>query len=120
GSASHSFELMLSAFILGLSLGAYWIRRRVDTGSIRLLAIVQLAMGSLAIATLPVYLASFEWMAKAMSTFARTNEGYEALSVFRYGLCLAVMLPATFCAGMTLPVITRLLLGAGAGERAIG
>ena len=120
GSATHSFELMLSAFILGLALGAYWIRTRVDAGSVRLLGIVQLAMGSLAIATLPIYLASFEWMASAMTMFARTDQGYQAMSVFRYGLCLAVMLPATFCAGMTLPVITRLLLGTGTGERAIG
>lgn len=120
GSATHSFELMLSAFILGLALGAYWIRRRVDTGSLRLLGVVQLAMGSLAIATLPVYLASFDWMASAMAMFARTTQGYQAMSVFRYALCLAVMLPATFCAGMTLPVITRLLLNTGAGERAIG
>jgi hypothetical protein len=30
------------------------------------------------------------------------------------------MLPATFCAGMTLPLITRTLLAAGAGERAVG
>jgi predicted membrane-bound spermidine synthase len=120
GSATHSFELMLSAFILGLSLGAFWVRTRVDTASLRLLAFVQIAMGALAIATLPVYLASFEWMASAMSVFARTDEGYQALSIFRYALCLAVMLPATFCAGMTLPVITRLLLSAGAGERAIG
>ena len=120
GSATHSFELMLSAFILGLALGAYWIRTRVDTGSVRLLGVVQLAMGTLAIATLPVYLASFQWMAGAMAMFARTDQGYQAMSMFRYALCLAVMLPATFCAGMTLPVITRLLIGAGAGERAIG
>src|ERR687897_736024 len=30
GSATHSFELMLSAFILGLALGALWIRKRAD------------------------------------------------------------------------------------------
>ena len=30
------------------------------------------------------------------------------------------MLPATFCAGMTLPLITRVLVGGGVGERAIG
>lgn len=120
GSATHSFELMLSAFILGLALGAYWVRSRVDVGTLWLLGVVQIAMGCLAIATLPVYLASFDWMAGAMSVFARTPEGYAALSVFRYAICLAVMLPATFCAGMTLPIITRLLLRAGVGERAIG
>jgi spermidine synthase len=122
GSATHSFELMLSAFILGLALGAFWVRRRADEGarSLRLLAIVQLAMGSLAIATLPVYLQSFRWMVVLIAAFAKTPEGYALFSVSRYGICLAVMLPATFCAGMTLPLITRVLVGAGVGERAIG
>src|SRR5206468_3211720 len=40
------------------------------------------------------------------------------LSAFILGL--AVMLPATFCAGMTLPLITRTLYARGAGEDAIG
>src|SRR4029079_1568283 len=30
GSATHSFELMLSAFIFGLACGALWVRRRAD------------------------------------------------------------------------------------------
>jgi spermidine synthase len=122
GSATHSFELMLSAFILGLALGAFWIRRRADAfaGSLRVLGLVQLAMGSLAIATLPVYLASFHWMAELLAAFTKTNEGYQLFNIARYAICLAVMLPATFCAGMTLPLITRVLVGAGAGERAIG
>jgi predicted membrane-bound spermidine synthase len=122
GSATHSFELMLSAFILGLALGAWWIGRRADAASqsLRMLGRVQVAMGVLAIATLPVYLASFEWMARFISAFARTNEGYLAFSIGRYGICLAVMLPATVCAGMTLPLITRALIGGAAGERAIG
>src|SRR6185312_9396874 len=40
--------------------------------------------------------------------------------VAKYGIALAVMLPATFCAGITLPLITRMLLNAGGGERAVG
>src|SRR5688500_7954271 len=35
-------------------------------------------------------------------------------------ICLAVMLPATFCAGITLPMITRMLITRSTGERAIG
>src|SRR6185295_11059378 len=46
--------------------------------------------------------------------------GYTLFSIGRYAICLGVMLPATFCAGMTLPLITRMLVGAGVGERAIG
>jgi hypothetical protein len=59
GSATHSFELMLSAFILGLALGALWIRRRADAlrQPVRVLGLVQWAMGALALATLPLYAA---------------------------------------------------------------
>ena len=122
GSSTHAFELMLSAFILGLALGALWIRRRADllTNPLRTLVIVQLAMGALAMASLPLYLQSFDWTAAILSAVARTPPGYTAFTVARYGLCLAIMLPATFCAGMTLPLMTRMLLSAGAGERAIG
>ena len=120
GSATHSFELMLSAFILGLALGAFWVRRHADrfADPVRALGIVQWFMGALAVSTLPVYLLSFEWMAALIAAFAKTDQGYAGFTLLRYAICLAVMLPATFCAGMTLPLITRVLLGAG--ERAIG
>ena len=122
GSATHSFELMLSAFILGLSCGAFAIRKRSDAAatSLRTLGFVQLAMGALAVATLPLYVASFRWMADFMAAFTRSPAGYRAFSISRYLICLVVMLPATFFAGMTLPLITRLLMRGKTGERAIG
>ena len=122
GSATHSFELMLSAFILGLACGALAIRRRADEGAapVRTLGYVQLAMGALAVATLPLYVRSFGWMADFMSAFTRSPAGYRAFSMSRYVICLVVMLPATFCAGMTLPLITRMLMRGENGERAIG
>ena len=122
GSATQSFELMLSAFILGLAFGAWWIRKRADRikNPVRALGLVQWAMGLLALATLPLYVYSFEWTAFLVSTFTRSDAGYNAFNIARYALCLAVMLPATFCAGMTLPLITRTLIVNGSGERAVG
>ncbi len=122
GSATHSFELMLSAFILGLALGAIAIRRQADRSSrpLALLGGVQLLMGLLALATLPVYAQSFGWIASLVSELPATEAGYRTFSLARYGLALAVMLPATALAGMTLPLITSTLLRVGAGERAIG
>ena len=122
GSATHSFELMLSAFILGLALGALWIRDRIDRleNPIRFLGIVQWVMGILAMATLPLYVASFEWMGTVLGAVQQNESGYRVFQVARYGFALIVMLPATFCAGMTLPLITRVLMRGGAGERAIG
>ena len=122
GAATHSFELMLSAFILGLALGAWWVRTRADTfaNPVRALGIVQVLMGTLAVATMPVYVESFRWLAGLLQALSPTDAGYQLFSLAKYGLSLAVMLPATFCAGITLPLITRTLLAAGSGERAIG
>jgi spermidine synthase len=122
GSATHSFELMLSAFILGLSLGAFAVRKYADrvVNTVMLLGMVQWMMGVLAMATLPLYIRSFGWMETLMGALERSESGYVAFYAARYAICLAIMLPATFFAGMTLPLITRALLARGAGERAIG
>ena len=122
GSATHSFEIMLSAFILGIALGAFWVRRHADRFRRPLLAlgVVQWAMGALAVLTLPVYLLTFHITAGLLQALDVTSAGYSAFTVARYGIALLVMLPATFCAGMTLPLITRTLMSAGGGERAIG
>src|SRR6185436_4546573 len=78
GASTHSFELMLSTFILGLALGGLAVRRRVDrAGSAeRLLAWVQVAMGLAALATLPVYDLTFGLMETLMKGLARTQTGY--------------------------------------------
>jgi spermidine synthase len=126
GSATHSFEIMLSAFILGLAFGALWIKNRADRlpDPVRFLGIVQWCMGLLAIATLPLYVESFDWMGSIMRTVQQNEYGYRTFIAMRYAIALVIMLPATFCAGMTLPLITRVLMRGvndpGAGERAIG
>lgn len=122
GSATHSFEVMLSAFILGLALGSLWVRTIADrlTNPVAVLGIVQWIMGLLALATLPVYLLSFDWMATLLQALRTSESGYRLFTVARYVVSLAVMLPATFAAGATLPLITRTLMTNGRGERAIG
>ncbi len=122
GSATHAFELMLSAFILGLALGGFWIRQRIDTLSqpARALGFIQIAMGVLALGTLLLYGETFELMRFAMSAFAKTDQGYGLFNIYSHGLAMLIMLPATICAGMTLPLITYILVGKGYGEGSIG
>ena len=122
GSTTHAFELMLSAFILGIAFGGLWVRRRIEAAadSVRLLGWVQVAMGVAALATLPVYVSSFQFMQFTLQSLARSEGGYLSFNVVSHAVCLAVMFPAAFCAGMTLPLITVSLLRRGAGERAIG
>jgi spermidine synthase len=122
GASTHAFELMLASFLLGLALGGYWIRRRIDGNSnIPLtLAKVQIAMGFLAILTLPIYGQTFASMAWLYEALGKTREGYVLFNLGSASLALAIMLPATCAAGMTLPLITSLILREGASERAIG
>ena len=122
GSSTHSFELMLSAFIAGLAFGGLWIRHRIDSISdpVHFLAAVQLAMGLLALGTVPVYANCFELMGWIMKSLPRTEQGYTLFNLAGHGVALLVMFPATFCAGMTLPLITQALLKGGSGEKSIG
>ncbi len=121
-SSTHAFELMLSAFITGLALGGLWIRRRVDRlqHPVRFLAFVQIAMGILALATLPLYGHTFEVMAWLINNLDKTIGGYRLFNIASHSIALVIMLPATFCAGMTLPLITAVLLRDGYGEKSIG
>ncbi len=122
GSSTHSFELMLSSFILGLALGGYWIKGRIDNlaNPLRTLGVIQLIMGTLALLTLPMYDTAFYAMDFALSALARSDQGYLLFNLFSHGLSMAIMLPTTICAGMTLPLITYCLVSIGYGERSIG
>jgi spermidine synthase len=122
GASTHAFELMLSAFILGLALGGLWVTRRIDgmASPVRVLGIIQVAMGLLALATLVVYGRSFEAMRWLVTTLPRTVDGYGLFNLASNGIAMAIMLPATICAGMTLPLITFHLLQKGYGESSIG
>ena len=122
GASTHSFELMLASFILGLALGGMWVRHRVDLSAdpVRLLAYVQLAMGIAAAATIPVYNGSFDFMAWMLSSVSRNSAGFVLFNLASTFIAMVVMLPATFCAGMTLPLITYRLLRSSAGEKSLG
>jgi spermidine synthase len=122
GSATHAFEIMLSAFILGLAIGALAIRRRSDASPdpLRMLGHVQVCMGLTALLSLPAYLVSFDVMAWMVPALSGRPGGWTAFNLGRYALSLLVMLPSTVLAGMTLPLISGTLMRAGQGERAIG
>jgi spermidine synthase len=122
GASTHAFELMLATFILGLALGGLAVRRRVDGARSpeRLLALVQLAMAGAAAGTLALYDVTFDLMEALMQGLARTQAGYALFNAGGAAVAALVMLPATFFAGMTLPLLTGALLRRGAGEGAIG
>src|SRR6202042_3966796 len=112
GSSTHSFELMLSAFIFGLAFGGLYVRRRIDRigDPLAYVAYLMVIMGALAALTLPAYNLSFDFMAGFLATSARTAHGYLSFNLISQLICALVMIPATFCAGMTLPLLTNELM----------
>lgn len=122
GSSTHSFELMLSSFITGLALGGLWIRKYIDKikKPIKFSGYVQILMGLLALLTIPLYSLTFDWMSYFLSGLALTDTGYTFYSLSSHAIALFIMLPATFMAGMTLPLFTYSLFSNGNGEGSIG
>ncbi len=122
GSTTHSFELMLSAFISGLAFGGLWIRRRIDrlSNAVRFSGWVQILMGAAAVSTIPLYILTFDWMAAILGALENSDQGYVLFTVMSHAIALFVMVPTTFLAGMTLPLFTHVLMQGQQGERAIG
>lgn len=122
GASTHSFELMLSAFILGLALGGLWLRKRIDRyrNPLAALGVIQLLMGLLALVTVLAYNSSFDVMAFILSSLQRNETGYVLFNLSSHLIASALMLPVTFMAGMTLPLLTLVLFKQGGGESAVG
>jgi len=122
GSTMHAFELMLASFIAGIALGGLWVRYRADSSEVplRLVGWMQIFMGIAALASLAVYANAFTWVGWLMEALAKTDPGYSMFNLGTAAITIAIMLPAAFFAGTTLPLFTVALLRDGLGERAIG
>lgn len=122
GTTIHAFELMLAAFIAGLALGGWWIRRHIDRleQPLRAAAWAHLWMGVAALISLALYQFAFDGVAFLLNNLARTAGGYHLFNLGTALLSAALMMPTAFFAGMTLPLLTLALLRQGAGEAAVG
>jgi spermidine synthase len=122
GASTHAFEVMLAAFILAMSLGAFWFRNRIATvkNDIAWLAGLLIAKALLAVYAIWIYgdvLTFIGWM---MGAVARSDGGYVLNTLAGLAASMLVMFPTAFCAGMTLPLATHALTSRGLGEASIG
>ena len=122
GSTLHAFELMLTSFIAGIAFGGLWVRKRADASDdpLRLVGWMQVGMGLAALFSLVVYSHAFDWVGFLMYLLDNTPNGYAWYSFGTAVIAVAIMLPAAFFAGTTLPLFTVTLLRKGHGERVIG
>lgn len=120
GSSSHSFDQMLSAFILGLAIGSAVSGKLLKKDSLIVLSLAQIFMAFFALCTLYFHKPFWEMMNEANQIFNPTNDGYVCWSLFKYALSVLWMVPTSFFAGITLPIITVILTRAFKSEAPIG
>jgi len=122
GASTHSFDIMISAFVLGLACGGlfagYLLRR--TTHIITVLAVAQILMGIFALCSIYFYEPVFKIMQHSREFLDKTEQGYVMFSLLKYGLSLLLMFPATFVAGMTLPIMTFFLTNVTGNEKYVG
>ena len=107
GSSSHSFDQMLSAFILGLAIGSAVSGKLLKKDSLVVLSLAQIFMGFFALCTLYFYKPFWEGMNIANQIFNTTNDGYVCWSIFKYALSILWMVPTSFFAPNTFPLLCR-------------
>jgi len=122
GSSTHSFDIMISAFILGLATGGFYAKSLLQKSKnvAHTMAAVQILMGAFAMSSIYLYKPFFLLMNHSHRVLARSDLAYSVYTVFKYILCLLLMFPTSFFAGMTLPLITYLLTNLTRDEKYTG
>ncbi len=122
GSTTHSFDIMVSAFIFGLAIGGLFAKTILQRykNIPHALATVQILMGAFAIISIFLSNPFFQLVRHFNDVFLRTETSYYVYTFFKYTLCLLLMFPTSFFAGMTLPLITYFLTNVTRNEKYTG
>lgn len=109
GSSTHAFDLMIGAFVFGLALGALYIHRHPPRRPLVALLVAQAAMAGCALVPVLAYAPFFRASNQLNQILVRSLEAWPFHAFSQFVFAAAVMLPAAFFAGMTLPLATRFL-----------
>ena len=106
GVSVYAYSAVIGAYMIGLALGSYVMGRRIDAHARPLRTYAVLEVGIAALAALSPFL-----LAGLHGTYPGLSQALPAggfwLTFTRLVLSLAVLTPATFLIGATLPVMSR-------------
>ncbi|RKG91443.1 fused MFS/spermidine synthase, partial [Corallococcus terminator] len=108
GASTYAFTLILTAFILGIGLGSFWLMTRKEGGdSLKLYGWTQVGLVLSLCVALPLYVRLphlfrwSEWM------LAREVETWPLFQAITFGFCCLVLLIPTFIMGAAFPAAAR-------------
>ena len=121
GSSTHSFDVMLAAFLVGLAAGGWMVRKGLDKGRPRRrLAWAQLAMATCAAASLLGYQGFFEARNELNLILKPSENAFPVAQIFKFASAFLMMGPAAFFAGMTLPLLISWRIRSTGREEGLG
>ncbi len=107
GVSIYAYSAVIGAYMIGLALGSYVLGRKIDSHKrpLRTYAVLEAGIALLA-ALSPFALAAVHGLYPGLSDALPAAGGW--LTAVRLALSLAVLTPATFLIGATLPVMSRI------------
>ncbi|RJS19159.1 spermidine synthase [Corallococcus sp. H22C18031201] len=108
GASTYAFTLILTAFILGIGLGSFWLMmRREGVDSLRLFGRMQVALVVSVCVALPLYVRLPHLFRQAQWMLSRSIDTWPVFQVLTFAFCCAVLLAPTFFMGAAFPAVAR-------------
>lgn len=108
GASTYAFTLILTAFILGIGLGSFWLMTRKGRGDLlRLFAWLQVALVASVCVALPLYVRLPYLFRKAQFLMNRTLDTWPYFQGLTFAYCCLVLLVPTFFMGAAFPAAAR-------------
>jgi spermidine synthase len=108
GASTYAFTLILTAFILGIGLGSFWLMTRDGKeDSLRLYARMQVALVVSLCVALPLYVRLPYYFLTARFMLTRALDTWPVFQLVTFGFCCVVLLVPTFFMGAAFPAAAR-------------
>ncbi|MBL8912138.1 MAG: fused MFS/spermidine synthase [Archangium sp.] len=109
GGTSYAFTLILSAFILGIALGSFWIARRREGDALRTFGLLQLLLVVAVVLTIPLY-RRLPFIFFHLTQLLRPDTSWNVYLFLTFAFCGLLLIPPTFLMGASFPLGARVVM----------
>ncbi|HVE85864.1 MAG TPA: spermidine synthase, partial [Myxococcales bacterium] len=108
GASAYAFTLILTAFILGIALGSFWLAsRRWSVPPLRAFGWMQVGLAASACVAGPVAVRLPYWFYRAQAGMARSLDTWPWYQALTFACCLSVLVVPAFFLGASFPAAAQ-------------
>lgn len=108
GASAYAFTLILTAFILGIALGSFWLAsRRWSVPPLRAFGWLQAALAVSACAAGPIAVRLPYWFYRAQAGMVRSLDTWPWYQALTFACCLSVLVVPAFFLGASFPAAAQ-------------